>query len=430
MSRMSNTTLYRSTILPNGLTVLTAQNDAIPVVDAEVWTRTGYRYEKPEELGYAHLLEHMLFTGTERRPTQYDLALEIDGRGGYFNASTNQEAVVYEIQMMAEDAPLMCDVLSDMLFHSRLTEEALENEKKVVLQELKIRQDNHGQYLHRFTQKKIFPGHPLSHNILDTEATTIAATPERLRSYLAKHYRPDQSALVLAGAIDHERAVALAEQYFGHWKAPETPFDPALQPVTRAAESYYYEHRDIKQTFFTLNYYAVTNKDLSALAAFSLLRIYLAGGSISMLNRELREKRGLVYTIGAGLGASPDAGVFSISTSTEKPRETLDVIESIVSDLPNLLTAEAVEQVRRQAIGSFMRYIVKPGNQSSELGGDFIARRRLMEPHEWLTVLTNASREMVIDMAQTYLRSESSVLTVLGPEDLYEEKTRTEAGQN
>jgi predicted Zn-dependent peptidase len=409
---------YNSTTLPNGLKVLTAQNSSIPVVDAEVWTRTGYRYEKPDELGYAHLLEHMLFGGTKRRPTKYDLALEVDRRGGYFNAGTSQEYVAYDMQMMRNDAELMADILSDMLFGSLLAQDRLELEKPIVLQELKQRQEDPAAYFFRLTQKKLLPGHPLSQNLLDTEQTTLDATPELLRTYLERHYRPDQSAFVMAGDVSHDDAVRLAKKYFGAWAAPDEPFDKRLVPMPRASADYFYEPRDIKQTFLALGYYTHSLGDLRASAAWDLLATFLAAGFTSVLKQEVREKRGLVYGINAYRAASWDTGLFMVSTSTQKPREALPVIEQVIAEIPERLNDAALEKARGQSVGSFTRSLVKPGAQSRALGDDFITYDRIVGPEEWLGHLRAVTRDEVVGLTETYLQPTNSVLVAMGNDDI------------
>lgn len=409
---------YHETTLPNGLRVLTAQNVSIPVLDVAVWTRTGYRYENPDELGYAHLLEHMLFGGTKRRPTLYDLSLEVERKGGYFNAFTNQASVNYEMQMMSSDGEFMVDILSDIFFNSLLNAERLETEKSVVLQELKQAQENHGAYIGRWAMKKVLPGHPVSHNILDTENTTREATSERLRAYLETHYRPDQSVIVFAGDIEHEQAVALVHKYFGHWAQPDQPFDPGLTPMPRAEENYYFQHRDIKQTFIDLSYYCNPENDLKTNAAWRMMNGFLSVGSTSILNHELREKRGFVYGVGAGRLATNDVGVYGISTSTQKPKEVLALTEQIIADIPTSLTPDVFERVRGQAIGSFVRHAVKPGSLADDMGSDFISFNRLVSPEDWIDHLKAVTREESIEMAQKYLTPDNSVLVLLGPEDI------------
>jgi predicted Zn-dependent peptidase len=409
---------YKESTLANGLKVLTASSNAIPVVDAQVWTRTGYRYEQPSELGYAHLLEHMLFGGTKKRPTKYDLLLEIDRRGGHINAMTSQELVVYESQMLKDDAELMVDILSDMLFGSLLDKERLETEKGVVLQELKQKQEDHAAYFTRWSQKKLLPEHPLSHNILDTEETTHAATPKSLRAYLERHYRPDQSAFVMSGDISHEEALRLGEKYFGHWKNPAEPFDKRLVPMKRPPENYFYEKRDIKQTFLALAYFTPPLGDLRVSAAWALLSDFLTGGMTSVLVQEVREKRGLVYGIRSSWTASWDTGMFMINAGTQKPKEVRDTVERIVAEIPERLTDAVVENSRSGAIGLYTRRLVKPGVQAGELGSDFITYNRLFTPDEWIGHLRAVTKDDILTLVHEYLKPENSVLVTLGGEDI------------
>lgn len=408
---------YSESVLPNGLKILTAYSD-IPVVDVELWTRTGYRYERPDELGYAHLLEHMLFTGTKKRPTPYSLNLEIEKRGGSFNASTSQNYVFYEMQMMQEDTEFMCDILSDIVLNSKIDPKRLENEKKVVLQELRQKQENHRDFFSRFNSKKVLPNHPMSNNILDTEQTTKNATSKKLREYLKRNYRPDQSALVMAGRIEHAQAVKLAKKYFGKWKKTNKPFDKCLREVKKAEKNSYFEKRDIKQTIFALNYYTNPLTNLQDSATWKMLSGFLSFGSTSILNRELREKRGLVYSVGTGRISYWDMGVFGISASTQKPEETLKVIRKIIKEIPKTLTAKEFEKVKKQGIASFVRYISKPGNQTSEMGEDFIVHNKLVSPEEWVKCMESVKRADVLELVKKNITNKTPILVSLGVKEI------------
>lgn len=322
------------------------------------------------------------------------------------------------MQMMSQDAEQMCDILSDMIMGSLLSPDRLIIERKVVLQELKQRQESHGDYLHRLAQKRVLPGHPMSHNILDTEQTTEDATSERLRAYLKHHYRPDQSALVMSGDISHSQAVALAEKYFAKWDNPSHQFDAGLMVMPHAKDKYYFEKRDIKQSFISLSYYTSLLGDLRESAAWRMLSGHLSIGFASALEQEVREKLGLVYNIRSTRLATHDVGVYTIKTSTQKPRETIDAINRVVARIAEELIPEVFERVKGQAIGSFVRYVVKPGSQSTELGEDFIAYDRIIPPQEWLENLQAITLEETLALAKKYLHPDNSVLVLLGPEDI------------
>jgi len=218
--------------------------------------------------------------------------------------------------------------------------------------------------------------------------------------------------------MPHEVAQKLAAKYFGAWQAPAIAFDPGLAPVYKSEQKYYFERRDIKQTLLSLNYYATTLEDIGKLAAWEIISNYLTLGTTSILNQEVRVKRGLAYSIDSFIDAHKDAGIFSVTTSTQKPREAIQVIEQTIANIPDGLTEEVFERVRVQTIGSFMRYIVKPENQSFELGGNFISYDRLFPPEEWLGYLRSVRREDAISLAQQHLKSDNSVLTMIGPDDI------------
>jgi predicted Zn-dependent peptidase len=255
---------------------------------------------------------------------------------------------------------------------------------------------------------------------LDTEQTTLNATSETLRTYLAEHYRPDQSALVLSGDVSHEQSLALAEKYFGGWANPQHAFDPCLAAMVRPSENYYFEKRDIAQTFIGLAYYTepLPGEDLRRAAVWRMLQGHLTVGSTSALAEEVREKLGLVYGIGSSISLTKDIGMYTISTSTQKPKEAIEAIERVVTRVADEFTPEAFDRVQGQAIGSFVRTIVKPGNQADNLGEDFVAFNRIIQPQEWLDHLTSVTHSEVLSLAQQYLRPDNSVVVLMGPKDV------------
>src|SRR4030042_1207548 len=175
---------YASTRLSNGLQVLTYSDEHCPVVYINVFVRAGYRYETLAERGNAHFLEHMLLKGTAKFPTPDKVAEQVNRVGGYQNARTNSERVLYEIEVAREYVEPMLALLRDMLFDSLLDPTVLENEKRIILEEYNANRIDHNQFFARSIDKTFYAGHPLGNSSLDADDATRAATPETLRDYL------------------------------------------------------------------------------------------------------------------------------------------------------------------------------------------------------------------------------------------------------
>jgi predicted Zn-dependent peptidase len=316
----------RITTLPNGLRVAT---DAMPSVESAtvgIWTNCGARNETEAENGVAHLLEHMLFKGTARRSAQA-IAEEIEAVGGQMNAYTARENTAYYARVLKEDVGLAVDIVADLLQHSVFDEAELGRERSVVLQEIGQAYDTPDDIIFDHFQGAAFPGQPIGRPVLGTPDTVSDMSRAALTSYLGAHYTPSELVLTAAGAVDHDRLVEQAAELFNRLPSGAPP----AAPPTDYRGGDFREEQDLEQLHFLLGFKgaAIVDDDYYAQSVLSTL---LGGGMSSRLFQEVREKRGLVYSIYTFASAYRDGGLFGVYAGTS-PSQIAELVPVVCDQL-------------------------------------------------------------------------------------------------
>ncbi len=300
----------RQSILDNGLRVVTDDMPGLASATVGVWVEAGARHEREDENGLSHLLEHMAFKGTERRDARR-IAEEIERVGGQLNAYTGRETTAYYARVLKEDVPLAADILADILFHSVFDEEELRRERDVVVQEIAQAHDTPDDIVFDHLQAACFPGQPLGRSILGPAERVQGFGAEDLRRYTACHYHSANMVLAAAGAVDHD---ALCEQAAELFPASGT----TSAHVAEAGRYDPREHRDerpLEQAHVTLALPGVSYDD-DDFHACQILASVLGGGMSSRLFQEIREKRGLAYSVYAYATSYRDCGTLSFYAGT------------------------------------------------------------------------------------------------------------------
>jgi predicted Zn-dependent peptidase len=314
------------TRLPSGLSVVTDRMPHLESATLGVWVGAGSRYEMPNEHGISHLLEHMAFKGTTRR-TSRQIAEEIEAVGGDLNAATSTESTAYFARVLKADVPLALDVLSDILTESTFDAEELRREQNVIVQEIGAAEDTPDDLVFERLHETAFPNQSLGRSILGTRETVRSFDSSRIRAYLSRNYRAPDMLVAAAGAIEHKAIVAEAEKRFASFAGPAAP---APAPA-RFGGGTRVETRDLEQVHIALALQGIPTRDeqLYSLQVFSSV---LGGGMSSRLFQEVREKRGLCYTISAFHMPYSDTGLFVLYAGTDE------------ADTPELMRV-AIEQI-------------------------------------------------------------------------------------
>jgi predicted Zn-dependent peptidase len=281
----------RITTLANGLRVATDFLPTVETVSLGVWVGAGTRFETPEVNGVAHLLEHMLFKGTTARNAR-EIAEHIEAVGGHMNAYTSRECTAYYVRILKEDAVLAVDVLADILQHSLFDAAELQRERTVILQEIAQVNDTPDDLVFDNYQACAFSGQPLGRPVLGDAAHVRDMPRSAILDYLGTHYHAGSMLLVAAGNLEHDRLVALAEAKFGGLPSGQSIVPERAHYVGGEIR----DPRDLEQVHLALGFRGVslTDDDFHAVSVMSNL---FGGGMSSRLFQEIREKRGLAYSI-------------------------------------------------------------------------------------------------------------------------------------
>jgi predicted Zn-dependent peptidase len=338
------------TRLPNGLTVASDRKPTVETVSVGTWVGVGTRHEPAAINGVAHLLEHMAFKGTARR-SAYDIAREIEAVGGHLNAYTSRESTAYYARVLAEDAPLAVDIIADILQHPTFDGEELTRERAVVLQEIGQAFDTPDDNIFDRFQETAYPAQAIGRPVLGTGVIVNTIDRDTLRGYMTRHYAGESMVLAAAGKIEHDRLVDLVAQAFADLPAAaDTGAEPA---VYRGGD--YREARDLEQVHVLLGFDSVGYMDPDYYAA-SVLSTLFGGGMSSRLFQEVREKRGLVYSVYSFVSAYRDGGLFGIYAGTGE-KEVVDLVPVICDELSKLAgdaTDEEVVRARAQLKASIL----------------------------------------------------------------------------
>ncbi len=358
----------QETRLDNGIRVLTELRPTLQTAALGIWVGTGARNEAPGEHGISHLLEHMAFKGTGRR-TAREIAETIEAVGGDLNAATSYETTAYYARVLGEDVDLGLDILCDILTDSRFDADELASEQHVIVQEIGAVMDTPEDLVHDLVQEAAFPGQPIGRSILGTPASVTGFSSDDLNAYLSAHYAGPDMVVAGVGAVDHDRIVATANRLLGHLSQDRGPApEPASFQGGEARDA-----RDLEQAqiVFALESPPIGHPDFytARLAAGAL-----GGGMSSRLFQEVREKRGLCYSIYAFMYAFRDTGLFGMAAATgadDVPQlieTTFGELRRSIDDLNEDELARAKAQLK---VGILM------GQESSANRAEQIARQTL-----------------------------------------------------
>lgn len=313
---------YQLTTLKNGLRVASETLPGVDSVAIAVSCGVGARYEHENENGISHLLEHMAFKGTKTRSAR-DIAEEFDMIGGQFNAYTSMETTVYYAKVLKENAEVAMDILSDIMQNSLFDAEELQREQGVVIQEIAMHRDTPDDLIHDYFDETAFPAQSLGRSILSTEEKVASYKRDDLIRYMGTHYRAPRMILSAAGNITHDAVLALADKYFS---LGDQPRGPSYEPGKYKGGDSRID-RDLEQLhlLYGLPAISVKSPDYYAMQIYSII---LGGGMSSRLFQEVREKRGLAYTVYSSLSAYDDCGVLTLyaATAPEKGGELSGVL--------------------------------------------------------------------------------------------------------
>lgn len=405
------------TRLPNGLTVLVKPDNRFPLVSLRLYVHAGSAYERPEEAGISHMLEHMVFKGTDRRPTG-QVAADVEQTGGYLNAATSFDYTVYLTDMTRDHWRMGLDVLKDMAFHPTLDPAELESEKDVVVAELKRGEDNPGQRLFRMTQAAALAGTPYAAPIIGYEETVRALTSDTIRAYIERLYQPQSMLLVISGDVSPEEAVAEAMQQFGGLtnRQPVTPPDTRQRPLARGFTATV-EQGPWNKVHLSLSLPVPGLKDLRS-SQLDVLAQILGGDASSRFHRLFKYEKRLVDSISVSNYSFERLGLFLVQATLDADK--LPVFwESLTAELALLpettFSEEELNRARLNLEDDLFRSKETLSGLASKLGYFALFSDGEQGEANYLQAVRDTDQRVLLDLVGTYIRPEALTLAVLMP---------------
>lgn len=377
-----------------------------------VWVLAGGRHERLEQNGIAHFLEHMAFKGTQSR-SALQIAEAIEDVGGYINAYTSREMTAYYARVLQEDVPLGLELIADILNNPVFDPSEIEVERGVILQEIGQAYDTPDDVVFDWLQEVAYPDQPLGRTILGPAERVSAFSRADLSNFVAEHYSPDRMILSAAGAVDHDDIVRRAEALFGDLRqAPK----PAPVAAAQFAGGEIRKIKSLEQVHFAL---ALEGPDYRGQEIYSaqIFATLLGGGMSSRLFQEVREKRGLCYSIFAQAGAYSDTGMTTIYAGTsgadiaELATVTIDELKRCADDL----TEAEVARARAQMKAGLLMGLESPSNRAERLAQLLHVHNRLVPLDETITRIDDVSVEKVRALADQMIQKSSVAMALYGP---------------
>ncbi|MEX2462274.1 MAG: pitrilysin family protein [Paenibacillaceae bacterium] len=351
--------------LSNGLRVLVEQIPTCRSVSFGIWVKIGSRNESTVQNGISHFIEHMLFKGTDKY-TAKDIAEVFDGIGGNVNAFTTKEYTCYYAKVLDEHLPIAVDVLADMFFHSQLDVQELDKERNVILEEISMYDDTPDDLVHDLLAKASYGEHSLGYTILGTEENLNAITSEDLRQFMKEHYNIQNTVISVAGNVD-DRIMELIEQYFGEFANHGSTSDYSMPPF--AGESVF-QTKQTEQNHICLSLPGCSVLD-ERIYGMILLNNTIGGGMSSRLFQEIREKRGLAYSVYSYHSSYMDSGLFTVYTGTA-PKQTEEVLKVSLDIIGEMIikgmTEAELRKGKEQLKGSLILSLESTSSRMNRMG--------------------------------------------------------------
>ncbi|MBY0336150.1 MAG: insulinase family protein [Acetobacteraceae bacterium] len=404
------TDTVRLTRLPSGLTIVTEHMPRVETVSFGAYVAAGTRNEDAAENGASHFLEHMAFKGTEKRDAAA-IAREIENVGGHINAYTAREQTAYYVKVLKEDTALAADIIGDILCHSTLHPEELERERGVILQEIGQANDTPDDIVFDHFQATAFADQPMGRPTLGTEEIIKSMPREALSGYMRRHYGPERMVIAAAGALDHDNLVSLVEKHFSDL--------PRVAPPAPEAARYtggeYREERELDQVHIVLGFPSPHHTDRDHFPTL-LLSTLLGGGMSSRLFQEIREKRGLVYSIYSFAHPYADTGNFAIyaGTGEEQAAELVPVAVEELRRVQRDVTEDELNRAKAQLRASLLMSMESTSSRCEQLARQLQIHGRVIPVEETKAKIAAVTVDDIQRVAARLFRAKPTLAT-LGP---------------
>lgn len=407
--------MHKITVLSNGIRVVSEQIPHVRSVSIGVWIGNGSRCEEASENGMSHFIEHMLFKGTDRRDAK-KIASEIDAVGGQINAFTTREYTCYYTKTLDEHTEIAVDVLSDMLFSSKLDEKDLEFERRVICEEISMYEDEPEELVNDLIMESAFGDSALGRSILGTKKSLSGLNSQKMRNYLKTHYTTKNMVISVSGHFD-DSIFQLFEKYFA--KTEINKNDVKIYDASYLSGGKILRKKDSEQVQLIAGFNSIDVKDDRVYSLLAFNNIF-GGGMSSRLFQNIREKEGLVYSIYAYHAAYIETGIFSISAgmSANNLNRVCDLISKEINKIKKeKLSADEIKQAKEQLKGNYILSYESIGARMQAAGRNLLLNRPIISSDEVIDKINKISKDSIADIIDTVLDTKTLSLAAVGPID-------------
>jgi predicted Zn-dependent peptidase len=407
--------MYQKEVLSNGLHVITATMPHTRTASIGIFVGVGSRYEKAEKAGVSHFVEHLCFKGTQRRATTREISEAIEGVGGILNGSTDKELSVYWCKVALLHLPLALDVLADMLRHSKFDPQDIERERQVIIEEINMIQDSPQQRADLLIDELLWPDQPLGRDVAGSKETVGALIRSDMWDCLVHQYLPNNAVVSIAGDIDHDEVVSRIEKAFSGWQ-PGSPLPWYPASDNQQAPRHCIEPRDIEQAHLCL---AVRGLPFDHPDRFNLdmLSVILGEGMSSRLFTEIRERRGLAYSIHSSVDHFLDSGSLIICAGVT-PKHLPDTVVAILEELHHLgegVPEAELAKAKELCKGRLLLRMEDSYNVVGWLGVQELLLGKVLSVDEAVSIVDSIQSHDLQRVAQQLLIAGKLNLAVVGP---------------
>ena len=408
--------MYRKTVLDNGLRIVTSEMPHTRSACISIFIGAGSRYELPEQAGLSHFVEHLCFKGTERRPTSKEISEAIDGVGGILNGGTDKELTVYWVKVARPHYSVALDLLVDMLRHSKFDPVEMENERKVIIEELNMSMDSPQSRVDTLIDEVVWPDQALGRDVAGSKDTVTAINRQMILSHMSRLYLPANSVISVAGDIGHDEVVDSISKAFGEWPGGVTG-DWFLAEDSQDVPRLKVERRKTEQVHLCLAIRGLSNIHPDRFI-FDLLNVVLGEGMSSRLFLEIRERKGLAYDIHSHVSYFRDSGSLAVYAGVD-PKKTELTIEAILRELMRLrdeqIPGAEVTKAKEMGKGRLMLRMEDTRSVSGWMGGQELLTGRILTVDEVVSIVDAITASDMQRVAQELLLTSKTNLALVGP---------------
>ncbi|MBI5025353.1 MAG: insulinase family protein [Nitrospirae bacterium] len=396
--------MYKKEFLSNGIPVITETTEGMRSVCIGIWVNVGSRHESNDKNGVSHFLEHMFFKGTRKR-TARDIAVEIDSIGGELNAFTSRESTTFYVKVLDEHVPKGIELLTDVFLHSTFPEEDIEKERRIIKEEIKMVEDTPDDYIHDLFSRTVWGEEGLGQSVLGRRETIKTFTREDLVEHIRKYYGTRDTIVACAGNFEQDALIHSLEHNLGSLRRAS---EPERGPAPKFMSKVNIIPKDLSEVHICLGLEGLPQGSEERYSIY-LLNTILGAGVSSRLFQEIREKRGLAYSIYSFISSYYDTGLWAVyaGTGRKRAREVINLIADELRGLSNTITSDELQRAKDQLKGNLILALESTSSRMTNIARQEIYYGRYFSPDEIMKAVDAVTLEEIKGLADRLINQRS-----------------------